>query len=87
MSIIYTFKKLVDPMTARAEDAERQRKREQPKQEAEGDPPLCRCRVCGLEATERSYCPACLADTMEPVVRRPAPPADGAPPADDADEP
>ncbi len=34
----------------------------------EGDPPIFRCRVCGLEAAERSYCPACLADTMEPVL-------------------
>jgi len=77
MSIIYTLNKLVDPITARAQDAERQRKREQPQREAEGEPPRYRCRVCGLEAPERGYCPACLADTMEPVARRPVPPADG----------
>ncbi len=32
-----------------------------------GAPPSFRCRVCGLEAAERDYCPACLADTMVPV--------------------
>lgn len=35
----------------------------------DGDPPLFACRVCGLEACERHYCPACLADTMVPVRR------------------
>ena len=32
--------------------------------EAAGAPPTYRCRVCGLEAADKSYCPDCLADTM-----------------------
>jgi hypothetical protein len=74
MSIVYTLKKAVDPITARAEEAERTRKREEPRREAEGDPPVFRCRVCEREAPERSYCPVCLADTMEPAARRTAAP-------------
>ncbi len=70
MSIIETFKKVVDPIAARQKEAELKREREQPQREAEGDPPLYRCRVCGLEAPERGYCPECLADTMEPVTPR-----------------
>jgi hypothetical protein len=76
MSIIETFKKVVDPLRARQEEAERKAKREQPVREAGGDPPLFRCRVCGAESTDRTYCSACLADTMEPV---PAGPPAGAP--------
>lgn len=26
-----------------------------------------RCRLCGLQAADKSYCPECLADTMEPL--------------------
>ncbi|MBI5481203.1 MAG: hypothetical protein HY906_20260 [Deltaproteobacteria bacterium] len=75
MSIIDTFKKVVDPIAARQEEAERQARREQPVREAEGDPPLFRCRVCGTESADRTYCPECLADTMEPVPKRtPTPP-------------
>jgi hypothetical protein len=76
MSIIDTFRKVVDPMAARQEEAERQAKREQPVREAEGDPPLYRCRVCGAESTDRTYCSECLADTMEPLPKPPpAPPS------------
>ena len=74
MSIIDTFKRVVDPMAARQEEAERQAKREQPVRAAEGDPPLYRCRVCGTESPDRTYCPECLADTMEPVPKSPAAP-------------
>jgi rubrerythrin len=35
----------------------------------EGDPPIFRCRVCGLQSPERAYCPDCLADTMEPLTK------------------
>jgi rubrerythrin len=71
VSILFHFTKLVDPMIHRIEEAERKRLREQDPRAAEGDPPVYRCRVCGLEGPERSYCPACLADTMELL----APPA------------
>ncbi len=75
MSIIDTFKTVVDPITARQEEAERKRQRES-KRQADADPPLYRCRVCGAESPDRTYCPKCLADTMEPVPRdKPDPPA------------
>jgi rubrerythrin len=41
---------------------------------AEGDPQLYRCRVCGAESPDRTYCPECLADTMEPVPKKPGAP-------------
>ena len=34
-------------------------------------PPLHRCRVCGLESTDRSHCPDCLADTMVLATSKP----------------
>jgi rubrerythrin len=34
------------------------------------DPPTFQCRVCGFEAPDPSYCPTCLADTMEPADAR-----------------
>jgi rubrerythrin len=75
MSIIDTLKRVVDPITARQEEAERKARRAQPVREAEGDPPLYRCRVCGTESADRTYCPECLADTMEAMPRkRPEPP-------------
>ena len=36
----------------------------------EAAPPLYRCRVCGLERDDGSYCPRCLADTMVRVATR-----------------
>jgi hypothetical protein len=39
-------------------------------EETAGEPPTYRCRVCGLEAPEKDYCPECLADTMV-LVKRP----------------
>ena len=75
MSIIDTLKKVVDPIAARQEEAERKRQREQSKREAEGDPPIYRCRVCGTESPDRTYYPECLADTMEPLPKhKPTPP-------------
>jgi rubrerythrin len=72
MSIVHTLKKVVDPIRAREEEAERRTQREQPQRASEGDPPGQRdvplvfvCRVCGHEGPESEYCPECLADTME----------------------
>lgn len=67
MSIIESLKRLVDPVQVRQEEAERKAAREQPKREHDGDPPQFACRVCGQVGADRSYCPECLADTMEPV--------------------
>jgi hypothetical protein len=36
-------------------------------EEADGDPPIHRCRLCGWEAPEPRFCTPCLAETMEPV--------------------
>ena len=67
MSIISTLNKLVDPIQARQQEEERKRAREQSQRENAGDPPRFACRVCGHVDIEKSYCPECLADTMEPL--------------------
>ena len=67
MSIIETFKRLVDPVQVRQEEAERKAAREQPKRDHDGDPPRFACRVCGHVGADKDYCPQCLADTMEPL--------------------
>jgi len=80
MSIIYTLKKIVDPIAAREEDAQLKKAREEARQQQSGDPPSppgagpggaaapsrFRCRCCGVEDAQGAYCPGCLADTMEP---------------------
>jgi rubrerythrin len=73
MSIVESLKRLVDPVQVQREEAQRQSEREQPLREAEGDPPLYACRVCGYQGTDAMFCPDCLAGTMEPVGRRAAP--------------
>jgi rubrerythrin len=70
VSIIESLKRLVDPVQVRQEEAERKAAREQPKREPDGDPPQFACRVCGHVGTDQSYCPQCLADTMEPVQKK-----------------
>ncbi len=65
MSIIQSLKKLVDPIAAREEEAEIRDHRQQPFQAEQGDPPTFTCRVCGYQDQEGSYCPTCLAPTME----------------------
>jgi rubrerythrin len=70
MSILTSFKKLVDPETARIEEAERKRDREQPKREADGDGPGYRCHVCGLTSDDQIFCPTCLAETMRPLKKK-----------------
>ena len=74
MSILQPFKRLVDPIRARIEEAEFKAKRELPVQEDAGEPPVFRCRVCSRESTDRTFCPECLADTMEPVAEEAMPP-------------
>ena len=68
MSIIQTLKKIVDPARAREEAAERKAAREEVRQQEAGDVlPRYRCSVCGHEADQGTYCPECIADTMEYV--------------------
>jgi hypothetical protein len=70
VGILTPFERLFDD--AEQIEAE-QRERDQdltPPAPKPGDPPVYRCRVCGHESEDRSYCPDCLADTM---VLKPAP--------------
>ena len=80
MSIIWTLKKLVDPIAHRQEAAALKKEREQPRYSMAGDPPDPGaageehphvCTFCGHESREPEYCPVCLADTMRPVVSPP----------------
>jgi hypothetical protein len=63
VSIIESVTKLVDPIAAREQQAERDRLRAQPRTAA-GAPPTFECRVCGYLGPEPSFCPDCLAETM-----------------------
>jgi hypothetical protein len=84
MSIIESLTKLVDPLTAREREAERERFRAEPRRTPAGAPPSYECRVCGHLGFEPSFCPVCLAQTMLPS-DRPAPaPAAPAEPQDSA---
>lgn len=67
VAIVESLLKLVDPVQARAREEERRTQREQPKREHDGDPPRFACRICGHASEDKSYCPECLADTMQPV--------------------
>jgi hypothetical protein len=69
MSIVESLKRLVDPVQARKEEAERKSARELPIREAEGGPPAYRCRVCGELGRDAMFCADCLAATMEPLRR------------------
>lgn len=66
MSIIWTLKKVLDPVRARQEELQRKADRERPKREvAAGSGPMFRCTVCGHLSPEPVFCPHCLADTLE----------------------
>jgi hypothetical protein len=74
-SLLWLFKRFVDPAAHRDEEEERRRQREaippefQPDGSDDAPPrreppaPARRCRVCGHEGTD-AFCPRCLADTM-----------------------
>jgi hypothetical protein len=78
VAIIESLTKLVDPLAARAREAERERLRGQSGRTAAGPPRTFECRVCGYLGPEPSFCPTCLAETMRPS-DKPLP--DDAPPA------
>ena len=79
MSLLWLFKRFVDPAGHRDEEEERRRQREaMPPEVAESKFDVTlqvpqaraeryRCRVCGAEASERAFCKVCLADTMVAV--------------------
>jgi hypothetical protein len=66
VGIIESLIKVVDPSIEEARRADRER----PEREAAA-PPQYRCRVCGHLGPERSFCPTCLAETMEKAPRTP----------------
>ncbi len=72
MSLVWPLERLFDTPSA-IEAAERDKLASERLERDGGDaePPTFRCRVCGHEWAVRSYCPSCLADTMQPV-RRPS---------------
>jgi rubrerythrin len=67
MAIVESLVRLFDPVQAREREAQRKAAREEPKRERDGDPPRFSCRICGHVSDDRSYCPECLADTMQPL--------------------
>ncbi len=68
MSIFQALKKLVNPARSGEEAAERETATGEDTQPQAGDePPRYRCNVCGHEADQGTYCPDCLADTMDYV--------------------
>jgi hypothetical protein len=77
VSIIESLTKLVDPVAAREQEAERERLRAQPRRTDAAPPPTFECRVCGHLGPEPTFCPDCLAETMRPTEKS----APGAPPA------
>jgi hypothetical protein len=67
MSIVESLKRLVDPVKARQEEAERKGARELPLRDIDAGPPGFKCRVCGELGRDAMFCADCLAATMEPV--------------------
>ena len=68
MSIIKPLERLFEhPVKIEIEERARQQDLKGGPEGTEGAPPSFRCRVCGLEAAERAYCPDCLADTLAPI--------------------
>ena len=66
MSILRSLLRFIDPIEHRQKARDERRKREV----TPAAPATQRvCRVCGY-AGEGRYCPACLAETMEPQRRR-----------------
>lgn len=66
-SIVWSLKRLFDkPAEVEREERDRAASLRGTRKE-DGDPPTYRCRVCGLEGPEGSFCPECLADTMETI--------------------
>jgi hypothetical protein len=80
VSILWVLRKYIDSIAAREEEASARRHREARPADLEDDDadivvpsqpvreaPKFRCRVCGAESTDASFCTDCLAATMEPL--------------------
>jgi hypothetical protein len=83
MSILFSLRRFVDGNQFREEEEERRRAREVVPPDVSPDavdvpvlPPRAtaaramRCRVCGLEGDQQTFCPVCLAATMVPSAPR-----------------
>jgi len=79
MSLLWSLRKYVDSIEHRQQEDDRKKKREVRPAEADGADGEVElvpkvnarivdgaCRVCGYEGDAKSYCPTCLAETMEP---------------------
>jgi hypothetical protein len=81
VSIIESLTKVVDPLAAQQQEAERERLRRAAREAAAGPPPGFECRVCGYLGGEPRYCPRCLAETMRPSDKPPPVHPEGQEPA------
>jgi len=87
MSIIWTLRKLVDPIAHREAQAAQERDRKHARRQGLGEggdtPPTAtaetsrrfECRVCGHRSADEEYCPRCLAATMVELSDEPEPAA------------
>jgi hypothetical protein len=69
MSLLYLFRRLIDPVGTHAEKREEERKRDVRPADPQRASPTLTCRVCGYEG-DNLYCPRCLALTMGPKRKR-----------------
>jgi hypothetical protein len=80
VSILWVLRKYIDSIAQREEEATARRHREARPADLEDDDadivvppppakeaPRFRCRVCGVEGSDSSFCTDCLAATMEPL--------------------
>jgi rubrerythrin len=67
MSIIESLRRLIDPVAVKLDEEDRKRLREEKGPAAQGDQPPFLCRMCGYTGKEPTFCPKCLADTMQPL--------------------
>jgi hypothetical protein len=78
MSVLWSLRKFVDSIQTRKEEAAQERAQQVPHRfssspgddedvvEAGTDASLSRqCRICGYQSAEITFCPDCLADTMQ----------------------
>jgi DNA-nicking Smr family endonuclease len=86
VSIVESLKRLFDPATAQQEDAERRADRDRPQRENDAGPARWfECRVCHYVGNEPTFCPTCLAGTMNPTrARTPGPGPEHKVPSNDA---
>jgi hypothetical protein len=73
MSFMRLLERMFEPARETDRIAREQRQDVQGPLQQDGKDHRFRCKACGLESTEGSYCPECLADTMVLIDRRRGP--------------